>query len=148
MSRVKIKEGYEFVTYDPDKIVESDWFFFSLGEWSSTDCVGDTMRTASDGGRIIYCRPIIETKKATEGKPMNKIEHLNTKNVRNMTSSDIPYGQYFYGTVSKLYVNKLFLKTYDRIVLVEDPEYVWSGLVDLRDVIFVNTKLTVTGMTE
>jgi hypothetical protein len=57
------------------------------------------------------------------------VYHKNPINTSSYRLSDIPEGTYFYGSVAanEKYANKLFLKTYNEVVLVEEPQKTWSA---------------------
>lgn len=59
---------------------------------------------------------------------------------------EIPNGTYFYGSVTanKNYTDKLFLKTFHQVVLVENPENTWdSSRIHFSNVQFVKVIVSV-----
>lgn len=91
---------------------------------ASTSC-----RIEAYGYRIdmkSHCIPLSKE----ESKPMAKnnvvIEHLVQRTTNSVKLTDIPTGQYFYGTITADTVDRLFLKCYNSIVLVDNPERVWD----------------------
>jgi hypothetical protein len=75
---------------------------------------------------------------------MTKIEHLKAPMPVTKTISQIPIGTYFYGSIGTRinYQNRLFLRMYDRVFVVEEPTVCWeSTTLEVKD--FVAVEVTV-----